>query len=300
MQWQRGISGLNRPDGFSPRGACPSARGRPTPASKSGGEGMSGAAEPWIDLTGRAALVTGAASGIGRAAARALAGAGATVLPVDRNQAGVDAVAAGIKEAGGSASSRALDVSDEAQWTATASWIEGSLGRLDILVNAAGVLSTDRVGDSVDQYRATFAVNVEGGLLGMQTALAFMRRQGRGAIVNVSSAATLFGSPNAASYGASKAAIAHFTRSAASQLVGTGLDIRVNSVHPGLVETGMAEQVYAIGEERAGGREALVAAITSGRPARPEEIADLILFLCSERASYISGSEIIIDRAHNA
>lgn len=264
---------------------------------------MSGAARaqgPWIDLSGRVALVTGAASGIGRAAALALAEVGATVLALDRDLDGAAAVAAAIRADGGDAQARALDVTSAAAWDETVAWIEAGQGRLDILVNSAGVVFRDVVGDPPgDIYRKTFAVNVEGSLLGMAAALGFMRKAGKGSIVNLSSAASFKGASIMASYGASKAAIAHFTKSAALETVRAGHDIRINSVHPGLVETAMATDFYGI-FSAIGPRETVVKAMTTGRAGRPEEVADLIVFLASDRSSFISGAEIAVDRAQSA
>lgn len=257
-------------------------------------------ARGWIDLSGQVAAVTGAASGIGRAAALALAEAGAAILVLDRDAEGCRTVADKIVTRGCRAESFPLDVTDEAQWEAAGSWISTNWDRLDILVNSAGVVFTDRVGDpELDVYRKTFAVNVEGSLLGMRMALAFMRKAGKGAIVNISSAASFAGSSVMASYGASKSAVAHYTKSAALETARAGHDIRINSVHPGLVQTAMAEDFYGI-YDRLGPPDAVVKAMTTGRAGRPEEVADLIVFLASDRASFISGAAIAIDRAQSA
>jgi NAD(P)-dependent dehydrogenase (short-subunit alcohol dehydrogenase family) len=249
----------------------------------------------WIDLTGQVAVVTGAASGIGKATCAALSEAGAKVIALDRDLTGAQAVAA---EMGGAA--HALDVTSEAEWQAMSEWIEAEFGRLDILVNSAGIAISDSVGDaSLANYHKTFAVNVEGTLLGMQVALVFMRRQGKGSIINLSSTASLKGNPIMASYGASKATVSHFTRSAALQNARTGNDIRINAVLPGLVETAMASDFYGI-FEKVGSPDAVRSAFTTGRAARPEEVANVILFLASDRASFISGAAITVDRAASA
>lgn len=249
----------------------------------------------WIDLAGKVAAVTGAASGIGREAARGLAEVGATVLVLDRDEAGARAVA---DEIGGHA--RAFDVTDVDAWAATGDWIAERFGRLDVMVNSAGVALKDSPGEwSREIYRRTFAINVEGVLNGMACALRFMREQGRGSIVNISSCASLGGSVLMASYGASKAAVENYTKSAALQAVQAGHDIRVNSVHPGVIDTQLAQDLYAI-YSHVGPPEVAEKLFTSGRPGRPQEVADLIVFLASERASYISGASIVIDRAANA
>lgn len=257
-------------------------------------------ASPWIDLTGRIAVVSGAAAGIGRACALALAGSGAVVVALDLDLAGAQAVADEIGTLGGTARARMLDATSETGWHEVASWIEKDFGRIDILVNSAGVALKDSVGDiDLAAYHRTFAINVEGTLLGMQTALRFMRQSGIGAIVNLSSAASLRGNSLMASYGASKAAVAHYTRSAAVEVLRAGHDIRINAVHPGLIETAMADDLYKI-YEQIGPPETVRAAVTTGRAGRPEEVADLIVYLVSDRASYVSGASIVIDRAANA
>jgi len=249
----------------------------------------------WIDLRGKVAVVTGAASGIGKATCVALAEAGAKVIALDLDVAGAQAVAT---EVGGVA--HALDVTNKADWDAVSGWIEAEFGRLDILVNSAGIAISDSVGDgSLDNYHKTFAVNVEGTLLGMQVALKFMRSQGKGSIVNLASTASLKGNPIMASYGASKATVSHFTRSAALQNARSGDDIRINAVLPGLVETAMADDFYDI-FEKVGSPDAVRSAFTTGRAARAEEIADVIVFLASDRASFISGAALTVDRAASA
>jgi NAD(P)-dependent dehydrogenase (short-subunit alcohol dehydrogenase family) len=249
----------------------------------------------WIDLSGQIAVVTGAASGIGKETCIALSGVGAKVIALDRDLTGAQAVAA---EVGGTA--HALDVTSEAEWQAVSDWIDAEFGRLDILVNSAGIAISDSVGDaSLNNYHKSFAVNVEGTLLGMQVALEFMRRQGTGSVINLSSTASLKGNPIMASYGASKATVSHFTRSAALQNARAGNDIRINAVLPGLVETAMAGEFYAI-FENVGSPDAVRTAFTTGRAARAEEVANVILFLASDRASFISGAAITVDRAASA
>ncbi|MDG2002220.1 MAG: SDR family oxidoreductase [Novosphingobium sp.] len=256
---------------------------------------MGGTPEGWIDLTDKVAAVTGAAGGIGKAAAAALAGAGASVILLDRDLAGAQAAA---EQIGGTA--RALDVTSEDEWASLGDWIEAQFGRLDIMINCAGIALKDSVGDeSLDNYRTIFDINVEGVLSGMALALKFMRKTGRGAIVNISSTGSLKGNTLMASYAASKAAVAHYSRSAALEGVRDGNDIRVNAIHPGLIETPMASVVYDI-YSHVGPPDVTRDQFTTDRVGRVEEVADLILFLSSDRASYISGTSVVIDRAANA
>ena len=255
----------------------------------------------WIDLSGKVALVTGAAAGIGRATAEGLATAGARVVLLDRDGAGVAAAARELSERGLEAVALRHDVTSEADWKSLGDWIAAHGARIDILANVAGIARFDRVDAAMfDTYREVFAVNVEGVLRGMALALEYMRPAGRGAIINISSTASLKGNPAMASYGASKAAISHYTRSAALEANRVGLDIRINAVLPGFTETGMAQQVYDQFDDKLGGRAETLKVFASGRPARPEEIADLIVFLASDRASFISGSTYNIDRAQSA
>lgn len=254
---------------------------------------MGGTSEGWINLTGQVAAVTGAARGIGRATAGALAAAGAKVILLDR-----DDVSEAAAETGGT--SRNIDVTSEDDWRTAGDWIAAEFGHLDVMVNAAGVVLKDSVGDdSLDTYRTTFDINVAGVLSGMGLALRFMRVQGKGAIVNLSSTASLRSNTLMASYGASKAAVAHYTRSAAMETMRAGHDIRVNAVHPGIIETRMADAVYEF-YSHVGPPEVAEKLFTAGRPGKPQEIADLILFLVSDRASYISGASIVADRGANA
>jgi NAD(P)-dependent dehydrogenase (short-subunit alcohol dehydrogenase family) len=257
--------------------------------------------EQWIDLTGRLALVTGAGNGIGRATALGLAERGASLVLLDRDMAGLEITASAIRDGGGEAQIRAHDVTRQEDWDALGDWLAAQSAGLDILVNCAGIARFDRIDEAImETYRDTFAVNVDGVVLGMAMALRFMREAGTGAIVNVASTAALKGNPGMASYGASKAAVAHFTRSAALEANRAGLDVRINAVMPGFTQTAMAEAVHERFDDKLGGRDATMKVFSSGRTARPEEIADLIVYLCSDRASFISGSVIACDRAQSA
>lgn len=262
---------------------------------------MSGTREGWIDLTGQVAVITGAASGIGAAAACEIAAAGATIIGVDRSKTALDETVATIEAAKGTGHAHTMDITDAAAWKNLAETIAAQFGQLDILVNAAGIARFDKVDAQMfDNYREVFAVNVEGSLLGMSTALEFMREAGKGAIVNVSSCASLKGNPPMANYGASKAAISHFTRSAALEVIRAGHDIRINALLPGFVDSAMGDSIHQQFDEKLGGREGTLAVFSSGRAGTPQEMANVILFLVSDRASFVSGSTWVADRAQSA
>lgn len=262
---------------------------------------MSGTYEGWIDLTGQVAVVTGAASGIGRASALEIAAAGATVIGLDRSGDALTDTVTAIEAAGDAAHTRTMDIISAAEWQSLSDWIVAEFGRWDILVNAAGIARFDRVdAEMFENYRDVFAVNVEGSLLGMTTALEFMRKAGKGAIVNVSSCASLKGNPAMANYGASKAAISHFTRSAALEVTRAGHDIRINALLPGFIDTAMGDSIHDQFDDKLGGREGTLAVFSSGRAGTPEEMANVILFLVSDRASFVSGSTWVADRAQSA
>ena len=262
---------------------------------------MSGTAEGWIDLTGQVAVVTGAASGIGKASAQEIAAAGAAVICLDRSAEGLAETVAAIETAGGIAHALEMDITDAGAWDALASRIASEFERFDVLVNSAGVARFDRVdSDMFDNYREVFAVNVEGSLLGMTTALRFMREAGKGAIVNVSSCASLKGNPAMANYGASKATISHYTRSAALEVKRAGHDIRINALLPGFIDTAMGDSVHEQFDDKLGGHVGTLALFSGGRAGTAQEMANVVLFLVSDRASFISGSTYIADRAQSA
>jgi 3alpha(or 20beta)-hydroxysteroid dehydrogenase len=239
-------------------------------------------------LGGRVALISGGSRGQGAAEARLFARNGAAVVVSDILDGEGRAVVAGIARAGGEAEYEHLDVTSAADWERVVAATRERFGRLHILVNNAGVLHRGGVtATSVEEWDRVLAVNLTGPFLGMRAAAPLIRQSGGGAIVNVSSIAGLTGTP-AAAYGASKWGLRGLTRAAALEFAPWG--IRVNSIHPGVVATPMAEEFLAAAE---------TAIPLGGRAARAEEIADLVVFLASERAGYISGAEIAIDGARS-
>ena len=251
------------------------------------------------DLEGRVALVTGGAQGIGAASARALAEAGARVLVTDVGDG--EAVA---KEIGGAFLSH--DVTDEAQWAAAVAHAKQTFGGLDILVNNAGVFwRAPIVATELEAFRHMQKINVEGVFLGMKHAIPALAERaakwdGGGAIVNISSVAGIVGSPLTLAYNASKGAVRLMTKTAAIECGRGGMKIRANSVHPGVIETAMAEAVIgsvasAGGEGSNSARERVVALHPLGRLGRASDVANAVKFLASDAAAFVTGSELVVD-----
>ena len=244
-------------------------------------------------LAGKVAVVTGGASGIGRATCRLFGREGAVVLVADIDQSGGRTVAEEIARAGGRAAFLRLDVTLEADWLAVVAHALREHGRLDVLVNNAGRgglparVAAEHV--AVTDWDLVMAANATSVMLGTKHAIPAMRRTGGGAIVNVVSIYALVGSRSGTSYHASKGAARALTRATAIQYAPEG--IRVNAVFPGFVETGMTAELHA----RPGVREERVALTPLGRIAEPEDIAPGILYLASDEASFVTGTELVID-----
>ena len=241
-------------------------------------------------LKNKVALITGAASGMGESAARIFADEGASVMIADILENEGTAVAEAIKASGGDASFVALDVSDEKQWHSAIDATVAMYGRLDILVNNAGLSGavTDRM--DVEYFDRLMSVNARGNFLGMKYAIAAMRKSGGGSIVNMSSMSGIVGQEFVhMGYNGAKAAIRLMTKSAAVQYAKDG--IRVNSVHPGLMPP-MRTSVSAADPKL---REKIIESIPMRRAGRVEEAAYAIVFLASDEASYITGTELVVD-----
>ncbi len=253
-------------------------------------------------LEEKTALVSGAASGIGRATALLLAQEGSCILVTDRDEAGANRVAEEVSRSGGEARSMALDVTREADWQAAVAKAVEFWGHLDILVACAGVSFAKPTTEmTIEEWRGVMAVNLDGVFLGIKHAARAMRADRGGSIVVVSSTAGLKAFPSASAYGASKAAVRLLVKAAALELAQGGPRIRVNAVLPGGVKTPMwrtmdfwMDLVREHGSEEAAW-EQLAKGSPLGRFAEPEEIAQVILFLASEEASYITGAELVVD-----
>lgn len=242
-------------------------------------------------LAGRVALVTGAARGLGAAITAALVRDGARVLGCDILDEAGAAMAAGH---GGKVSYHHLDVRDETGWASAVALAASRFGGLDILVNSAGITQTTSFEDAtMEQFHRVMDINYFGTVLGCRAAVPAMRRRGGGAIVNLSSNSTRKIVPVAATYSPTKAAVANFTKVVAAQCARDG--IRANSVHPGASETPMILN-DEIGVDHPAIR-AIVAQIPMGRMGKPEEQADVVAFLVSDEARYLTGAEIFVDGA---
>ncbi|MFD1262616.1 SDR family NAD(P)-dependent oxidoreductase [Thauera mechernichensis] len=240
-------------------------------------------------MQGKVAFVTGGGSGIGAATASRLAQEGATVVVCGRRREPLDEVAAGIVAAGGKAEAVVADVSDEAGFTAALEAAAQRHGRLDVLVNNAMAYTWGSIEEmSTADWHANFATSVDGTFWGTRTAMRLMKGKG-GAIVNVSSICGQLGTPWMAGYSAAKAAIDNFSRAAAAE--GAPHGIRVNVVIPAVVETPATAGMLADEASRRNTEKL----IPMGRVGQPEELANAILFLASDEASYITGASLPVD-----
>ena len=236
-------------------------------------------------LDGRVALLTGGARGQGAAEARLFAAEGAQVVISDV----LDDGEATARACGGLYLHH--DVTNEQRWTEVVDEIVRRFGRLDVLVNNAGIYMSGHIRDTaLDDYRRVIEVNQIGVFLGMKAVAEPMIAAGAGSIVNISSVAGLRGGGTAVAYTASKWAVRGMTKSAARELGRHG--IRVNSIHPGLIETAMLHQVPGID---AGRLDTWLRTVPLGRVADADEVARLALFLASDDSSYCTGAEFIID-----
>jgi 3alpha(or 20beta)-hydroxysteroid dehydrogenase len=239
-------------------------------------------------FAGKVVLITGASGGQGRVQAQLFAAEGAAVVLTDVEPAPGKAAAAAIRKAGGAAAFLELDVTAAASWQQAMRKLRRAHGRLDVLVNNAGVVSRTSVRTiAADEWQRVLDINLTGPMLGIQAVAPLMRDGGGGAIVNISSTAGLLGHPGVA-YAASKWGLRGVTKAAALELLDWG--IRVNSVHPAQVsDTGMAANATP------GYRYANDRVMPLKRSSRPDEVAQAVLFLASGDASYSNAAEIVVD-----
>src|SRR5437764_14769784 len=255
-------------------------------------------------VDGKIALVTGGASGIGEACVETLAREGAAVVISDIDDVRGNDLASSLNAAGRQAIYLRHDVTDETQWQQVVAEIERRHGRLDILIANAGIgIMTTSIADmSLADWRRQTAVNLDGVFLAVKYCLPLMRRSGGGSIVMTSSIAGLRGSATLAGYCATKGGVRLFAKAIAMECASRGDGIRVNSVHPGIIDTPIWGKIRPDLGAATGGRNAPIdieeygrRGAPLGRVGKPQDIANGILFLCSDASSYITGTELVID-----
>ena len=235
-------------------------------------------------FTGRTAIVTGAASGIGRAIALRLIDEGAWVLAADRDPAGAPE----------GSTARQVDISDDEAVAAMVAAVLDERGVVDIMCNNAGIESTVSVTEcTTDEWDQVFAVNARGVFLGCRSVLPAMLARGSGVIVNTASVAGMIGLRDRAAYCASKGAVIALTKQIAVQYAGSG--VRCNCVCPGTVDSPWVARLLGQAADADSARAALVARQPVGRLARPEEVAAAVCYLASDEADFVTGSTLVID-----
>jgi NAD(P)-dependent dehydrogenase (short-subunit alcohol dehydrogenase family) len=251
----------------------------------------------------KVALITGGAMGLGRASAHRLAEEGAKVIITDIVDTEGQATANEIIAKGGEAIYLHHDVSQEAEWIAIINKAVSHFGALHILVNNAGIAITGTILDmSMEDYRKQNAINLDGVFLGMKYSIPAITESGGGSIINLSSVAGLKGAPGLCAYAMTKGGVRLLSKSVARECIALENNIRVNSVHPGIIETAIWDKMGGdeTGENRARISEAAETVVPGGKVGQPIDIANGVLFLASDDSSYMTGSELVIDHALTA
>jgi NAD(P)-dependent dehydrogenase (short-subunit alcohol dehydrogenase family) len=258
-------------------------------------------------VAGKVALVTGGASGIGQAVAELLAEEGASVAVSDIDELRGPEIVAGIKKAGHQAIFLPQDVTSEPRWAEITSDIDKRFGRLDILVSNAGIgISVPSIVDmSLADWRRQTAINLDGVFLSVKYGLPLMRKSGGGSVIMMSSLAGLRGSPTLAGYCATKGGVRLFAKAVAMECASVGDGIRVNSVHPGIIDTPIWGKIPT--EAAGSGRNAPIdpeerakLATPLGYAGQARDIASGVLYLASDASRYVTGTELVIDGGMNA
>jgi len=255
-----------------------------------------------MDFSGKVALVTGAANGIGKATVQAYAKAGAKIVAVDRDAAGAAAVAEGITRANGNAISVGADVTKADEVAGYVKAAIDAYDTIDCFFNNAGIVGDVKatVDYDDDVFDAIMTVNVKGVYLGLKHVLPVMIAQGSGAVVNTASVAGITGTPLMPAYCASKHAVVGLTKVASGEVARSG--VRVNCVCPGPVATQMIEQLQSqiLPDDPAKARANYEAGLPTGRYTEPEEIADAVLFLTSDHSKNVTGTQFVVDSGRTA
>ncbi len=249
-------------------------------------------------LQGKAAFITGGASGLGRAMAEAFAAEGARVAIADIDRARGEEAARRI---GPAAIFLAHDVTSEEQWIANLGAAAAAFGRLDTLVNNAGIGTRGDVENTtLEEWRRIHAVNLDGPFLGCKHAIALIAKAGGGAIINISSVAGLIGTRDSAAYCASKGGVRLLTKSVAMHCAHRKNGVRCNSIHPVYTDTPMVDQMLAESRRPERMLEAMKAMIPLGRLGTPEELAAMAVYLVSDEARFVTGAEFVFDGGYTA
>ncbi|MCC6949678.1 MAG: SDR family oxidoreductase [Bradyrhizobiaceae bacterium] len=251
-----------------------------------------------MKLKDHVAIVTGGSGGLGGASARAMAREGAKVIITDIADAAGKKLAA---EIGGEFHHH--DVSSEPEWIALVAAVKKAHGRIDILLNAAGIegdLAGGGLSTSYDGWRKVIAINLDGTFLGCKHVMPVMLERGEGSVINIASIVSFMGTPTTIAYGASKAGVEQMSRSLALIGAADGKHVRCNSVHPGVIKTRMTDSIFAQFASNTGKTDAEVeamicASVPFGKRGVPDDVASLVLFLASDDSRYVTGSAFRVD-----
>lgn len=255
-------------------------------------------------VEGKVALVTGGRRGLGKAIAIMLAKEGANVAITDRKEDGADDVLREIKEAGGEGMFLLQDVREEKDWMRVINETISRFGKLDILVNNAGVGAGKNIEDvTLDEWKWVMSINLDGVFLGTQKAIKAMKKTGGGSIINMSSIEGIVGDARMAAYDTSKGGLRTLSKSAALHCAKRGYNIRINTVHPGFIDTAMVRgflKAQAKDGDVAAARKALEALHPIGHLGEPDDVAYAVLYLASEESKFATGSELTVDGGYTA
>lgn len=244
-------------------------------------------------VANKVALITGGASGLGKATAIMLTREGAKVAITDRNLEGARAVA---DEIGKSAIALDLDVTNEQQWIAALDTTVAAFGKLNVMVHSAGVGVLKNVEDiSVDEWRFVHGVNLDGPFLGIKHGLSRMRPHAPGSIIIISSVSGIIAGHNMSAYNTSKAGARMLAKTTALHCAKRGYDIRCNSVHPTFIDTPMVQSMIYAGGDPAAVRKKLESQVPLGRLGEPDDVANCILYLASDESKFVTGTEFVLD-----
>lgn len=250
-------------------------------------------------LQGKVAIITGAASGLGKSISLLFAAEGAHVVATDIDAAARETVLSELRRIDARAQFMRQDVSLESGWQEVMAFTLKQCGRLDVLVNCAGVFCADSIETlTLEKWRWVMSVNLDGVFLGTKYAAEAMRKSGGGSIVNISSVGGLVGTVNSSAYNASKGGVRLLTKAAAMEFshAGHGYNIRVNSVHPGVIQTPMTAPMFQNPAEE----QAMRSWTPIGRFGQPRDVAYGVLYLASDEAAFLTGSELVIDGGWSA